>query len=111
MVDGFDHRKVSANLLSLNGDWPELYQFIAHRNSAKCRSYEFKWCFYINRPDFQGFLRTKKVILVSTLAPPTHPLTVASDLLNNQKIAACGSSYQSRSSAALGRHDTKKSQT
>ena len=48
VVDGFDHGKVSANLLSLGADWPELYQLMPHRDSAKCRSYEFKWCFYIN---------------------------------------------------------------
>ncbi|MGP5276447.1 hypothetical protein, partial [Pseudomonas helleri] len=40
-----------------------------HRDSAKCRSYEFKWCFYINSPGFMRFLRTKKVIYVPSFAP------------------------------------------
>ncbi|MNF78093.1 hypothetical protein D3C84_602610 [compost metagenome] len=42
--DGFDHGKVSANLLSLEEIGPDCNKRIAHRNRAKCRSYEIKWC-------------------------------------------------------------------
>ncbi|CAI8946165.1 hypothetical protein EMIT0P258_70224 [Pseudomonas sp. IT-P258] len=42
--DGFDHEKVSANLLSLEEIGPDCNKRIAHRNSAKCRTYEIKWC-------------------------------------------------------------------
>ncbi|CAI8700780.1 hypothetical protein EMIT0P12_100050 [Pseudomonas sp. IT-P12] len=43
-VDGFNHGKVSANLLSLEDFEPDCNKRFTHWNSAKCRSYEIKWC-------------------------------------------------------------------
>ncbi|MNV15153.1 hypothetical protein D3C71_1058660 [compost metagenome] len=54
--DGFDHGKVSANLLSLGEIGPDFNKRIAHKNRAKCRICEIKWCTgYKSDPVFGRF--------------------------------------------------------
>jgi len=43
-LNGFNHGKVSANLLSLEKIGPDFSKLIAHHDSAKCRNSEIKWC-------------------------------------------------------------------
>ncbi|MEG3012420.1 MAG: hypothetical protein RR845_24265 [Pseudomonas sp.] len=79
--------KVSANLLSLEEIEPDCSKRIAHRNSARCRRYEIKWCTGYKSEAFSGIFCTSMTITNLDDAPTVTPQSLASQLPQFQQCS------------------------